>query len=136
MLDAETRRLLGPAAPELEPSSLPATHSIVLAAESALPGPLTFGAPDATWAVVLEVDDQRIPLLAARRVSRPTAMQENLFPQLDAWSDLWLLEFERREAHPETIALHLGSGWGHGTLTWSDLHPEDARGDRRDRSRP
>ena len=99
-------------------------HDIVFSASSGLPAARTFGEADSGWVIWLEADSVREELLSVERIRRPSGLHTELYAHKTIWADLWIARFARTVADPDTVVLHVGSGYGNGDVTWTDL---DAR---------
>ncbi len=96
-----------------------AYHEVVIAADSGEEQDPRFGLDDGRWHLRMEVDGREAPLVQVERVRRPSPVHRALYPQLDIWSELWIARFARQSDHPARIVLHVGSGYGHGAVTWA-----------------
>ncbi len=96
-----------------------AFHEVVFAADSAFDNAERFGPGDDRWNLRLDADGQDQPLVEVSRVASPSPLHEALYDQLDIWSELWIARFERTVAAPRRVALHVGSGFGHGSVVWN-----------------
>lgn len=94
-------------------------HEFVLGADWGLNGRPRFGEGDDRWNLRLEVDGTPAPLHRAEHIRRPTPVHEALYPQLDQWNQLWIARFTRVSNRPKKVQLHVGSGYGNGTLEWN-----------------
>lgn len=100
---------------------------VVFSADSPQPEGDRFGDSDDGWILRLEADGVDQPLVTAYRVRRPTPLHRALYPHLNIWSELWIARFERTVADPEEVVLKVGSGYGHGELTWTGLRSGETR---------
>ena len=85
----------------------------------------------------LEADGQPQSLVTVYEVDKPTSVQRALFKHLNIWSDLWVARFASTVEDPRLVELHVGSGYGNGTLSWdlAGLRPSKShRGFQRDRA--
>lgn len=96
-------------------------YDIVFSANSPLPAARTFGESDAGWVIWLQADGTREPLVSIERIRRPSPLHRELYAHLTIWADLWIARFERTVTDPDQVELHVGSGYGNGTLTWTGL---------------
>lgn len=98
-----------------------AYHEVVFSAESvmALAPELRFGESDAGWHIRLEADGVIQPLVTVFQIDPPTAVQRAIYAQSNEFNTLWLARFERVTREPARIVLKVGSGYGHGELSWA-----------------
>ena len=96
-----------------------AYHECVLGADWGLEGRPRFGDGDDRWNLRLEADGTDAPLEAVEHIRRPTPVHQGLYPQLDLWNQLWIARFTRVSKRPKIVRLHVGSGYGNGTLEWN-----------------
>jgi len=99
-------------------SDLEMYQEVVFSADSAMPGPLTFGPGDDQWNVRLTADGVEQELVTVYKVRTPTPLHQGLYPHVNLWSSLWIARFHRTIAHPRHVDLHVGSGFGNGTVAW------------------
>lgn len=126
MMASERERLLGPALTDADAEAFrgrmqadaEAYHEVVFAADSGMASGDTFAPDDSGWQLRLHADGVEQTLVSLERIRRPNAMHRTLFPQLDLWATLYAARFERTVDQPRRIELHVGSGYGHGTLVW------------------
>jgi hypothetical protein len=99
-----------------------AYHEIVFSADSALEEADQFGTSDDGWILRLMADGQEETLVTSYRVRRPSPLHQNLYSHLNIWSELWIVRFARTVESPDEVILHVGSGYGNGTLRWEPRH--------------
>lgn len=99
-----------------------AYHEVVFSTDSPMDVD-SFGTTDDGWILRLEADGQPQSLVTVYEVDKPTSVQRALFPHLNIWSELWVARFARTVESPRLVELHVGSGFGNGTLHW-DLADE------------
>ena len=95
-----------------------AYHEIVFSADSALEEADQFGESDDGWVLRLTADGREEPLVTSYRVRRPSPLHRSLYGHLNIWSELWIARFARTVESPDEVILHVGSGYGNGTLRW------------------
>ncbi|MFK7931312.1 MAG: hypothetical protein AB8H79_24225 [Myxococcota bacterium] len=98
-----------------------AYHDVVFSAQTPLPAATTFGEADSGWVVWLEADGTREKLVSIERIRKPSPLHRELYAHLNVWSELWIARFEKTVSTPNTVVLHVGSGYGNGDLEWSKL---------------
>lgn len=101
-------------------------HEVVFSANSLRPAARVFGDPTKGWAVRLEADGTVEPLVEVYEVRRPGSILRQLYAHHNEWSDLWIARFDKTVAAPDRVSFHVGSGWGHGSLEWTDLRARNA----------
>lgn len=123
----ERRRLLGvtdddhTAFVARQERDVDAYHEVVFTAETAIIDTvLRFGEADDAFRLRLEADGVVEPLITVYKVRRPTPLHEALYPHKNLWNELWIARFERTVAAPREVVLHVGSGFGHDRLVWSN----------------
>lgn len=123
----ERRRLLGvtdddhAAFVDRQARDAAAYHEVVFTAETAIIDTvLRFGEGDDAFRLRLEADGVVEPLITVYKVRRPTPLHEALYPHKHLWNQLWIARFERTVAAPREVVLHVGSGFGHDRLRWSN----------------
>lgn len=94
-------------------------YEVVFSSDSGLPEH-HFGTTDQGWRLRLEADGQAQELVTVHEIRDPTTVQRALFKHLNIWSELWVARFAKTVNAPRVVELHVGSGYGHGTLTWGD----------------
>lgn len=94
-----------------------AYHEVVFSADSPM-GLERFGTDESGWTLRLEADGKPQALVTVFEVNKPTSVQQALFTHLNIWSNLWVARFARTVDAPSQVSLHIGSGFGNGTLTW------------------
>ncbi len=109
---------------QAELAELAAAHEVVFASmfssSAGTPDPPIFGdALDSPWRLRLDVDGQPCPLLSVDQVDDPSAAQALLYPQLNAWSQLWIARFDRSCGSAGTARLVVSGSGGSGALTWA-----------------
>lgn len=135
-LAVERARLLGPALKDpqavIEEMRLDraGVFEVVFAADSGLPFGEEFEPDETGWSLVLEADGVDQPLVTVEHIRRPSPMQRSLFPQLTIWAELYVARFERTVPDPAVVELHVGSGYGHGTMIWQDTKRRERTLDR------
>lgn len=135
-LAMERARLLGPALQD--PNALieemrldrEGVFEVVFAADSALPHGEQFLIDEPGWSLVLEADGVEQPLLTVEHLRDPTPMQRALFPQVTIWAEMYVARFRRTVSRPDLVELHVGSGYGHGTITWERTRRRERRLER------
>jgi hypothetical protein len=97
-----------------------AYHEVVFTAESVmvLAPELRFGESDAGWHIRLEADGVIQPLVTVFQIDPPTAVQRAIYAQSNEFNTLWMARFERVTREPARVVLKVGSGYGHGELSW------------------
>lgn len=126
-LAQERSRLLGSAVDEDDGEAFEARtkrdlegyHEVVFSAQSGFPDADRFGTTDAHWNLRLEADGVEQPLVTVEHIRRPTPLHRGLYPHVTQWSELWIARFERRSTSPRELELSVGSGLGHGSITWT-----------------
>jgi hypothetical protein len=80
-----------------------------------------FGAgPDSPWRLRLQVDGQTCALLDVVALEpEDDAALRVLYPQANAWSDLWQARFDAACGQAGTATLTVSGAMGAGTLTWT-----------------
>ena len=96
-------------------------YDFYFSAGSSLEDGERFGEGDKGWHIRLLVDDKEAPLVSLERIQHPNPLYRALFDHINPWSDLWLARFQRTEQRPQELELHVGSGYGHGTLSFDSL---------------
>lgn len=92
-------------------------HEVIFSSDSALPEH-HFGTTDQGWRLRLEADGQRQELVTVHEIRDPTTVQRALFKHLNIWSELWVARFANTVTNPRVVELHVGSGYGQGTMSW------------------
>src|SRR5690606_33445768 len=82
------------------------------------------------WSIVLEADGVEQPLVSVEHLRDPTPMQRALFPQVTIWAEMYVARFQRTVSSPDRVEMHVGSGYGHGTITWERTRRRERRLDR------
>lgn len=98
-----------------------AYHDVVFSASTPLPAARRFGESDTGWVIWLEADGTREKLVSVEHIRQPTALHLELYDHMTKWSELWIARFERTVQDPDTVVLHVGSGYGNGDLVWKKL---------------
>lgn len=135
-LAMERARLLGPALQDphalIEEMRLDreGVFEVVFAADSALPHGEQFLPDEPGWSIVLEADGVEQPLVSVEHLRDPTPMQRALFPQVTIWAEMYVARFQRTVSSPDRVEMHVGSGYGHGTITWERTRRRERRLDR------
>lgn len=95
-------------------------HEVVFAAMRGAPALRSFGSDaDAAWQVRLEVDGRACDLQSVERIDEPTASQQRLYPQANAWADLWVARFDAGSCGRTGAAVFTVSGaGGAGAVQW------------------
>lgn len=96
-----------------------AYHEVVFTAESDMETRTRFGDTDAHWQLRLEADGDEQKLVTVHRVREPSSLHAHLYSHVTLWTELWIARFERSNPAPAELVLHVGSGYGHGVITWS-----------------
>ncbi|TNE92225.1 MAG: hypothetical protein EP330_02535 [Deltaproteobacteria bacterium] len=94
-----------------------AYHEVVFSSDSPKPNH-QFGTGEDGWMLRLEADGQPQSLVTVYELDKPTSVQRALFTHLNIWSELWVARFASTVENPRLVELHVGSGYGHGTLSW------------------
>ncbi|MCO4744485.1 MAG: hypothetical protein KC912_06850 [Proteobacteria bacterium] len=92
-------------------------HEVVFSSDSPKPGH-SFGSTDDGWIVRLTADGQDQALVSVHEVDKPTTVQRALFTHLNIWSELWIARFASTVPAPARVEMHVGSGYGNGSLLW------------------
>lgn len=98
----------------------PGEHHIVFASMRVDPALATFGAQeDSPWRLRLEVQGQDCALLDVVALEpEDDATLRILYPQANAWSDLWQARFDAACGQTGAATLTVSGAMGAGTLTW------------------
>jgi|GEM_PF-2310977 len=96
-----------------------ASHELAIASMRIDPADRDLGGdPDSPWRLRLDIDGTPCPLLSITRVDQPTAVQRLLYPQLNAWADLWLARFDPACGSTGTATLTVSGAYGAGQVQW------------------
>lgn len=99
-------------------------YEVVFAAMRTEPELREFGGgPDSPWRVRLDVAGQPCELLAITRIEEPSPSEALLFPQGNAWADLWRAEWSKACGAEGTATLTVSSAAVSGAVTWPLLPP-------------
>ena len=123
---AERTRLLK--APEADEARFVASMSqaaegvveVIFAADSSLERHPLFGVADDRWTIRAMADGAELVFQSAERIDDPTPLQVTLFPQLNRWSELWIVRFEQPAVRASTLTLTVASGFGNGEAVWEN----------------
>lgn len=96
-----------------------AYHEVVFSADSSMENGNRFGESDRGWTLRLLADGQEEELVSVERIRRPSALHHGLYPHINQWSELWIARFAKTTA-PGRLELVVGSGYGNGSLTWTE----------------
>ena len=127
LLAAERRRLVNPtpedhaAFEQRMAKDNERFHDIVFSAQTPMPAASTFGEADTGWVIWLEADGQRQNLVSIERIRKPTPLHRELYAHMNVWSELWIARFDKTVTDPDSVVLHIGSGYGNGDVAWRDL---------------
>jgi len=89
---------------------------LVIGADSGEEQDPRFGNDDARWNLRLVADGTERSLAQVEHIRRPTPVHQGLYPQLNIWSELWIVRFDGGPAR--AISLKVGSGLGNGEVSW------------------
>jgi len=94
-------------------------HDVVFSAQTPLPAARRFGEADTGWVIWLEADGTREELVSVEWIRKPSALHRELYAHMNLWSELWIARFDKTVDDPDQVVLHIGSGYGHGDVSWS-----------------
>lgn len=82
-------------------------------------GAATFGGEaDSPWRLRLQVDEEPCALLSVEELEDPDPVLHVLYPQQNAWSDLWRARFDPTCGQQGTATLVVSGPQGAGQVTW------------------
>ncbi|MCK6507444.1 hypothetical protein L6R53_29445 [Myxococcota bacterium] len=97
------------------------SHPVVFASMRVDPALADFGAgPDSPWRLRLQVEGRDCALIDVAPLDPDQdAALRVLYPQANAWSDLWRARFDAACGQAGTATLTVSGAMGAGTLTWT-----------------